>query len=561
MLITQTNVTMSIKKYWPECLIVILAALFYLPFLGSVHLFDWDEINFAESAREMLATGNYLTVQINFEPFWEKPPLFIWMQVLSMKLFGINEFAARFPNAICGIVTLLFLFTAGRKLVNKKFGSWWVLAFGGSLLPFVYFKSGIIDPWFNLFIFMGIYFIYQYLSFNENKLRNLILSAVTIGLSVLTKGPVGFLIFGLALFVFVLYKRFRFYFRWIDIIIFLLIFALVGGFWFLLQIMNGNFSIMHDFIIYQIRLFQTKDAGHGGFLLYHFVVVFFGVFPVSVLALKSFSRKQKMDQNADFMLMMKILLWVVLILFTIVKTKIVHYSSMAYFPLTFLGAWVIYQLSEKQIHFSRWMYFPVGFMALLYSLIISALPLIDRFKDKIIASGIIKDQFAVGNLQAQVHWSGWEWLIGLVLMVGVGFAFYLFINKKSLQGLVTLFAGTVLFVFVTMAYMVPRIEKYSQNAAIVFFKEISTQDCYFTTIGYKSYAPYFYGAKQKPKRIESNDNAWLLSGDIDKPVYFILKNTREERFFSEHPDIQKLYSKNGFVMAKRTVNESANPNK
>jgi 4-amino-4-deoxy-L-arabinose transferase-like glycosyltransferase len=59
-----------------------------------------DEINFAESAREMIVTGDYSKVQINFNPFWEKPPLFIWMQVLSMKIFGINEFAARFPNAV-----------------------------------------------------------------------------------------------------------------------------------------------------------------------------------------------------------------------------------------------------------------------------------------------------------------------------------------------------------------------------------------------------------------------------------------------------------------------------
>ena len=44
--------------------------------LGNTHLFDWDEINFAESAREMMASGDYLRVQINFEPFWEKPPLF-----------------------------------------------------------------------------------------------------------------------------------------------------------------------------------------------------------------------------------------------------------------------------------------------------------------------------------------------------------------------------------------------------------------------------------------------------------------------------------------------------
>ena len=70
--------------------ILISLALFY-PFLGMVHLFDWDEINFAEAAREMIVTGDYSVVQINYLPFWEKPPLFLWMQVLSMKIFGITH--------------------------------------------------------------------------------------------------------------------------------------------------------------------------------------------------------------------------------------------------------------------------------------------------------------------------------------------------------------------------------------------------------------------------------------------------------------------------------------
>ena len=59
-----------------KALLVSLFAglLLFIPFLGGVHLFDWDEINFAESAREMIASGNYLTIQINYIPFWENPP-------------------------------------------------------------------------------------------------------------------------------------------------------------------------------------------------------------------------------------------------------------------------------------------------------------------------------------------------------------------------------------------------------------------------------------------------------------------------------------------------------
>jgi 4-amino-4-deoxy-L-arabinose transferase-like glycosyltransferase len=93
-----------------------------MPFLGGVHLFDWDEINFAEAAREMIIQKDYLRVYINYEPFWEKPPLFIWLQAFAMKLFGINEYAARFPNAVCGVITLIVLFLIGEKLYDRRFG-------------------------------------------------------------------------------------------------------------------------------------------------------------------------------------------------------------------------------------------------------------------------------------------------------------------------------------------------------------------------------------------------------------------------------------------------------
>src|SRR6056297_3482725 len=151
--------------------IIFFAILFLLPMLGSVHLFDWDEINFAESAREMIVTGDYLTVQINYEPFWEKPPLFFWLQSLSMKVFGINEFAARFPNVVCGIVTLIMLYYIGQRIYNHRFGVLWVLSYGAAILPFFYFKSGIIDPWFNLFIFMGFAWFIFYLDPQQRKKR------------------------------------------------------------------------------------------------------------------------------------------------------------------------------------------------------------------------------------------------------------------------------------------------------------------------------------------------------------------------------------------------------
>ena len=89
--------------------------------------------------------------------------------------------------------------------------------------------------------------------------------------------------------------------------------------------------------------------------------------------------------------------WVVLILFSIVESKIVHYSSMAYLPLTFLASFSIYHIIQGRFNFSRWIKVGILSIAALFCLPIFIMPFlaqqIDRFKD------LIDDPFAQGNLK------------------------------------------------------------------------------------------------------------------------------------------------------------------
>ncbi len=546
-----TSAKPDINLWRNNILIALSAAILFIPFLGGVHLFDWDEINFAESAREMIASGDYLTVQINYVPFWEKPPLFIWMQVLSMKVFGINEFAARFPNAICGIVSLLILYNTGRKLFDTRFGLIWVLFYAGSILPFFYFKSGIIDPWFNLFIFLGILQINRYFDKPDKLLQYAAGAGFFIGLAILTKGPVAFLVFILGVGIFLLVKKFRVRIRFSDVLVFILILTLTGGFWFILQALKGNLALVADFIIYQIRLFRTQDAGHGGFLLYHFVVLFAGVFPASVFALPVlFGTTERSGHGKDFYLWMLILFWLVLILFTIVRTKIVHYSSLCYFPLTFLAAWSFYHARSCT---RLWKPITQGIILTLGLLLGSAsivLTYTDRFKEFIINRNWIDDPFAKGCLMADGEWRGYEFIGGLVLLIGITL-FTLNWKRDRFDKAQMILTGTIpAFMMIAMLLIVPRIENYSQRAAIDFFVSVSDQDAYVETVGYKSYAHLFYGKARKPDN--GKDEKWLLTGPVDKDAYFSIKVNRKNRFMQEYPDAELLYEKNGFVFFKRT---------
>lgn len=545
---------MKIKESFYPYLIALVGLVLFIPFLGAVHLFDWDEINFAESAREMIVTKDYLTVQINYFAFWEKPPLFIWMQVLSMKIFGVNEFAARFPNAVGGIITLVVLYSIGKKLYNARFGLLWTLVYAGSLLPHLYFKSGIIDPWFNLFIFLGIYYMISYVDqkVKQKQTIYIVLSATFIGLGILTKGPVALLIFGLAALVWLIYSgQWRSVFNLKFFALYIPVLTLVGGFWFILQILDGRSDVLVDFIQYQVRLFKEEDAGHGGFLLYHFVVLFLGVFPASIFALKAF-RKFTDDSNLqkNFRNWMMITFWVVLILFTIVNTKIVHYSSMCYFPLTYLATFAIYKMIKGQLSWPGWAKTLLIIITFLEGSLLILVPVFVHYKDKIIASGAIKDDFAVANMQADVHWSGFEFLIGVLLIAGVLFSIIYYKENISLQ-VTGIFMSSLLFTSLTMLIIVPRVEQYSQNAAIEFYENISSENCYVQTWGYKSYAQYFYAKKPQPENNRSQDLEWLLSGNVDKTVYMVTKNIRESKFTKENPNFSRLYEKNGFVFFVR----------
>lgn len=534
--------------------IVLAGIVLFLPGLGGVRLFDWDEINFAESAREMLITGDLLNVQINFESFWEKPPLFIWMQALCMKVFGVGEMAARLPNAIAGIVTLLVLFNIGRRCAGIRFGLMWVLMYAASFFPFFYFKSGIIDPWFNLFIFLGIYFFSRYADpeAKGRMMQNAALSALFIGLGILTKGPVAFLIFILTFGVWLICRRFRFEFRWKDVAVYAVVLCVVGGAWFILQIATGHYTIIKDFILYQIRLFETQDAGHGGFLFYHFVILFFGVFPASILALPVFRRGVvKNEQNRDMAELFRwcmISFWVVLILFTIVRTKIIHYSSFCYFPLTFMAAYSVSGMLDGKIKFKKWMGGVMIGIASLFGVAVTALTLFDRFKEHIYP--LVKDHYTLKSMGATSEWIGFEPIIGVVLIVCTVLFCVRFRKSATVANLSILCAGTIFFIFTTMLCAVGEVEKYSQAPAIDFYMERQGEDCYIYPME-KSYAHYFYSDRQPENRCA--DREWLATGDIDKPCYFVVKN--DPKKIQELLDVVenevKLYEENGFVFYVR----------
>jgi hypothetical protein len=539
----------------PYLLIVVAGTLLFIPYLGHVHLFDWDEINFAESAREMLLTGNYRQVQINFKPFWEKPPLFFWLQALSMKMFGINEFAARFPNAVCGILTLCFIFYIGRQYFSPAFGYWWVLVYVGSFLPHFYFKSGIIDPWFNLFIFCGIYFLFlASVTGQDNQtvyLRYMLMAGVCIGLAILTKGPVGLLIPVITAVVYSLIKKNRQWLQPSGILIFTGAVFIVTSLWYGWEVAHNGIWFIDQFVRYQIRLFTTEDSGHGGPFYYHLLVLLAGCFPASFFALNGFFDKTIANNlQHRWRLWMLLLFLITLILFSIVKTKIIHYSSLCYLPLTFFAAVSIYNMAQHVSVITanqRWLLrVSILIFGLLIGLLFAIVPLLANKIHWLYP--FVNDAFARAALQVQVFWPWWMPTFGL-LYAAIMVITYIKWKKQFLRSISLLYIATTIFIFWALILYVPRIERYTQGSAIDFYKSLRGKNVYVEVTGFKSYAQYFYTMKQPESA--GVDKYIMLYGHIDRPAYIVTKVHKASKFQEEFPQFVKTGEAGGFVFFRR----------
>ena len=539
--------------------VLALGAILFLPFLGNVHLFDWDEINFAESAREMLETGNYLLVQINYQPFAEKPPLFFWMQAGAMHLFGVNEFSARLPNALIGMVTLWVVFRIGTRLHSRGFGVVWSLLYAASFLPHLYFKSGIIDPTFNLFIFLGVDFASRLTApdeFSPPKVRRrhrrqaVVAAGVFVGLAVLTKGPVGLLLFTLTYLAYYVFDRFRRMNTIGELVLFVVVVAFTTSIWYgTITWLHGP-DFLRGFIQRHLELAGTEDAGHGGPFYYHLIVLLLGCFPASVLMFNGLRRRD--DTRTGVRLAqrwMLCLLLVVVVIFSIVQTKIIHYSSLAYLPLTFFAAVSVHGMLTRRIAWSWYHALMLLVIGIAWGLAAVVAPFVGMNPDAVIP--LIDDPFARANLEATVHWSFRDMLVGALFILALVAVAVTAGFGHVRTAFAVLIIACLLFVQSLLYFFVPRIERYTQRAAIEFFESKQDEDCYIGVLGYKSYAPYFYA------RHRMLPNERLLTEDLALPVYFVTRVDRLDHWQQAHPDLVEIDRRNGFVFLTRSEADAA----
>jgi 4-amino-4-deoxy-L-arabinose transferase-like glycosyltransferase len=349
--------------------------LFHIAGTWSLPLIDRDEPRFAEASREMIERGDYVVPYFNNQLRLDKPPLTYWAQTVSYRVFGENDFAARFPSAIAAALTAMVIFALGMRLGGEKLGWWAAIIFTLSLQTFVHAKAAVADMWLVLFVTLAHWAGYELIQLRTLNVQHSTLNSeeinqtsswswwftfyVALALGFLAKGPVAWvplLTVGTTI-IFArdapLARRFKFVYG------ILLMFAVVAlwGIPALIQTQGEFFKVGIGRHVIR-RSFSTME-GHGAntlgmyllLLPFYFVTLFVSFFPWSI-KLPWLVRKLWRQRKAGVIrlrqgyggqdsaaysenLIDNYLLWgiaIIFIIFTLIKTKLPHYTLPA-FPL------------------------------------------------------------------------------------------------------------------------------------------------------------------------------------------------------------------------------------
>jgi 4-amino-4-deoxy-L-arabinose transferase-like glycosyltransferase len=125
--------------------IALAAAVVFFTNLGVTGLWDLDEPLYASCAREMWQCDDWVVPRYNGDYFFDKPPLMFWTMIAGFEMFGISEFAARFWSAVLGVGTALLTYHLGRLLFNAKVGLWAGLAMSSHILFTISARAATVD--------------------------------------------------------------------------------------------------------------------------------------------------------------------------------------------------------------------------------------------------------------------------------------------------------------------------------------------------------------------------------------------------------------------------------
>jgi 4-amino-4-deoxy-L-arabinose transferase-like glycosyltransferase len=283
-------------------LLVLLAFsyLFLFHHLGSYSLKEPDEGRYAEIPREMVEQGDYVVPHLNYVRYFEKPPLLYWVTALSYKALGVSEWSVRLPNAILALCCMLavYFFAARRFGEECAFVSSFMLV--SSFGFFGMARVVTIDMLLSFLLFASVLCFYEF--YQGRGRRYLYLFYASLALSVLAKGPVGVILCGATIGLFLLIERRLSFLKEMASLTGILLFVVIAAPWFILVSLKEREFFQFFFIDQNFTRFLTTRHKRSGPIYYFIPVILGGLFPWSLFIPRAVARFWKDGEMRLFLI-------------------------------------------------------------------------------------------------------------------------------------------------------------------------------------------------------------------------------------------------------------------
>ncbi|HWP49016.1 MAG TPA: phosphatase PAP2 family protein [Candidatus Limnocylindrales bacterium] len=458
-------------------LILFSGFLFFYGLTGFT-LFDVDEAVFSEATREMMETGNWITPQYNYSNRYDKPILFYWLMALSYKLFGVNEFGARFWSPTMAVALVIMTFYFLRRTMDIQVALLGALILSTCLEMYYLSHVAVTDMTLCFFITAALYtFFLGHQSSNETKKWWYRSCYIFMALATLTKGPIGVVLPLLAVVPFLIATdTWRQTLKEGRIFSGILLFLAVTGPWYILEIaINGWDYINKFFIFHNVTRYLAPDRGHKGPIYFYLGIILVGFFPWSTFLPHALSRvistrigELKRSAKIDpLSFLATSWFFTTLLFFTFAKTKLPNYVLPLFPAMAILtGRWWSDYLSEelkgvRGIKISRLI---LGLTSLSLALIFGMTPFIlSKLAEKYPGRFMESLDIRLGC-----------WLLaGTFLIGGIGGTLTLTKFKRTSFGILVL--TMILVNIITLTAIVPPVNAYFQGSLHDLANMVRTQ--------------------------------------------------------------------------------------
>ena len=348
----------STKKHL--LMLFILGVVLFFLGNSSIAITDPVESNYTLTSAEMLASGDYISPHIFGDYWYDKPVFFYWELIAAFKIFGINEFAARFFPALFGILGIFMTYIFARKIYDAKTGLFSAAILGTSFEYWLISKTVITDI--TLFLFFNAVLVFFYLAYTGKNKNYYYLCYLFAGLAVLTKGPIGILLPGLIITVFICCRRDFAEIKRMKWLGGTAIFLVVGvGWYYVMYQLHGQVFLDTFLGIHNVLRATVSEHPRFNVWYYYTAIFFLGFFPWCFslpMAIRKYWKMRQwpvLDQTTLFLL-----LWALLVngFYQCMATKYTTYTLPAFMPIAIMAAHLLYT-HEKLV--KRLMVFNVFF--------------------------------------------------------------------------------------------------------------------------------------------------------------------------------------------------------